>query len=145
MSSASDGLSLHGREHLEQLPAALQLGPLALAHRDRDGRELLTDVVVQIAGNPRPFRLLRGDETASKVFDFFVTLTRRGLIGTQRLLGLTTLGDVDARPDVAEKSAVGGEPGHTRVEHPSVFAIRLQQAVLHPERLPAWPRGGVDR
>ena len=129
-SDERDGLPLYGRESLEQLPAALQPGqPLASADRDRDGRELLADVIVQVTGNARAFRLLRRDETSREVLDLRVALPQRGLIGSQRLFGLTPLGDVDTRPDVAEERAVGGQAGHAHVEHPSVVAIRPQQAV----------------
>ena len=124
-------------------PLACSSGSRALAHRDRDGREFLTDVVVQVTGHARAFRLLRRDETSREVLDLRVALPQRRLIGTQRLFRLTALGDVETRPDVAEERAVGGEPGHAGIEHPSVFAIRPLQAVLHPEGLSAGPCGGV--
>ena len=84
---------------------------------------------MQVTGNARAFRLLRRDETSREVLDLRVALPQRRLIGTQRLFGLTALGDVETRPDVAEERAVGGEPGHAGIEHPSVFAIRPLQAV----------------
>ena len=60
------------------------------------------------------------------------------------LFGLAALGHVDTQSDVAEERAVGGEPGHARIEHPSVFAIRPLQSVLTPEGLAARPGASVS-
>ena len=70
---------------LQRLPAGVQLGQRALAHRDRDGRKFLTDVIVQVTGNARALRLLRRDETSREVLDLRVALPQRRLIGPQRL------------------------------------------------------------
>ena len=50
-------------------------------------------------------------------------------------LGQLSIGDVQARSDVASKTAVWVESRHTDVENPTVRSVTTTKAVLHFKRL----------
>src|SRR5262249_15725547 len=58
------------------------------------------------------------------------------LIFNQVLFGLPSFGDVEARPDVAGKRAVGREPRNPGDHYPPVLAVCTPEPVLHAKRSP---------
>ncbi len=58
-------------------------------------------------------------------------------------LALLPVVDVEARADIAEERAVGGEPGRAPVEDPPVLLVVEAEPVLHLERLLAVEMRGV--
>ena len=114
------------------------------AEGDRQAGELLADVVVQVARDPRPLGVLGLDQPAGQVLDLAIARLERGPALTNPIFGLPALGDVDDAADVARVAAVGCELRDTRVEHPSVRAVSPAQTVLHDERRTRLDRRIVD-
>src|SRR6267378_4583799 len=53
---------------------------------------------------------------------------------SKSVLGQLSIGDVQARSDVASKTAVCVESRHAGVEHPTVLSVITTDAILHLKR-----------
>ena len=97
------------------------------AEGDRQGRQLLGDVVVQLARDARAFGLLGGDQAARQVFDaviafaqcLLITLTDKGVgeelaDGAEALRSLITphLFEVERRKGERTQNGIPGPEGH---------------------------------
>src|SRR3977135_213748 len=77
---------------------------------------------MQVARNPFALVFLRGNQLATHF--------------ARIVLRLSSLGDVNARADVAKERAVVGKTRDTRIQNPAICAITSSQAVFHAELLP---------
>jgi hypothetical protein len=86
---------------------------------DPHAGELLTHVVVQVAGDAATLLFLNLDQTAGEILIL--------------LLDPSPFGDIDRRPDVAGEPAGVLVAWHADVQHPPVLAIGASQTVFHAE------------
>ena len=103
-------------QHMDVLPqgrAPLDIGQALLDAAEGDGQscQLLTDVVVQVTGDPRALGVLGLDQPAGQVLNLPMTRLDRCLALVDALLGGPSFGDVDTAADVADQPAVGAEAG----------------------------------
>src|SRR5256885_10362749 len=67
---------------------------------------------------------------------FFMSLDQPAPHAGKSVLGQLSIGDVQARADVARKIAIGVESRHTCVQDPTVLSVIATDAILHRKRLP---------
>ena len=79
------------------------------AQRDRKRGDALPHVVVQLAGDARPFDFLSGNQTARELLILLIALSKRRLAFAQLGLGSLALGDINAGTDVSREGAVGSK------------------------------------
>src|SRR6185436_10423662 len=87
---------------------------------DREQRQPLADVVVELPGDTAPLSLLRRDEATAEV--------------AQRCLGLLPVRHIQRRIDVSLDPAAEAAPRHAGIADPAVFAVAPPEAVLDVQR-----------
>src|SRR5271155_1348591 len=90
---------------------------------NRQQRETLTDVVMELSGDSGTFLLLRFNQPAVHV--------------GEGLLRKFAVGDIDTRPYVTSKRIIN-EPRHANVDNPSIYSVVAAETILHPEFFPAF-------
>ena len=110
---------------------------------DRDTSQLLTDIVVQVPRNPRPFDFLRPNQPAGQILNLLMTRLQCRLACENPIFGVLPFGDVDVASHVAGEAAVPSVLRNPRSQKPSVLAVGVAQSILQEERLPRFERRHV--
>ena len=129
---------------LQLLTDAILAQPLLeAAERDRDTRQLLAHVIVQVSGNARALGILRLDQPAGQMLRLLMTLRQCGLALADSVLGVPPLGDVHIAADIPGKAAIRAVLRNARRHQPPVAAVGVANAVLHEEWLARFERGPI--
>ena len=129
---------------LQLLTDAILAQPLLeAAERDRDTRQLLAHVIVQVSCNTRPLGILRLDQPSGQMLNLSMTLLQRGAALANPVLGVPPLGDVHIAADIPGKAAVRAVLRNARRQQPPVAAVGVANAVFHEEWLARFERGLV--
>ena len=128
-------LKLH--ELLSQLLTDVVLAQplLETTEGDRHTCQLLADVVVQVARDPRPLDLLRPDQPPGQRLNLLMTRLQCRLARANPIFGVLPFGDVDVAADIAGETAVRTVLRNARRQQPSVTAVSVAKAILQEE----WP------
>ena len=97
---------------------------LEAAERDRQAGELLAQVVVQVARDPRPLDFLGRDQPSGQILNLLMAGLQDRLVLAHRLFGALPFGDVHLGPDQALQAC------HPRVA--SAIRARGTTARCHP-------------
>src|SRR5277367_4278980 len=92
-----------------------------LLQLDRQHREALADIIMKLPGNTGAFVLL--------------CLNQLAVHSGESLFSELAVGNIDARANKASKRTIWIEPGHSKVQNPSIFTVVATQPVLHGEFL----------
>ena len=141
-----DGALLKRRDGSVNLLLRTRLADLALeaTQHDAEAAELLTQVVVQVAGDAGPLGVLRFDQPAGQVLDLLITCFQHDAGLTNPVFSLLAFGDVDAAADVTVKAAVDAVLRNARRQHPSVRAIGSAETEFKQEGSPRLEGRDVD-
>ena len=111
---------------------------------DRDTSQLLADVVVQVARDPRSLDLLSPNQPAGQILNLLMTRLQFGLARASPIFGVLSFGDVDVAADIARKTAVSQVPRNAGRQQPSVATVGVAKAVLRAKRPACVDCGDVD-
>ena len=112
-------------------PAA---GPFHQVHLNREQRQFLAHVVVELTSQPLALEFLPGDETAGEISDLLVAPAKFCVLGAQRFLGAPPVGHIGEGPAHARRCIVPlTHDGAARVEPPN-RSVLAQNAMLDVER-----------
>src|SRR3977135_1150033 len=97
---------------------------------DRDQCHVLSQIIMQLSGDPAALFLLCGNKTSAQI--------------QKRLFHCLPVSNVQTRANESKKCAICFEARHAPIEHPAILAIETPQSIFHVEFASCAERFGID-